>query len=184
MITYYLSLSYLACSTVAIEAENSVPKTPKAAQVDARKYIKRGFLRFTGSRAQYRLPYHKGDRFYRGTDVLLGQQDVADAVHLLRLYITRRDKLYGAKPDLFLREDGSPPTHAWWDKIFFALLNKDSGGHSVRAGAATFYANLGVSESLIQALGRWSRSSDAWRIYIRDNPSVRIELQLAHLRQR
>ncbi|KAJ3832035.1 hypothetical protein F5878DRAFT_548726, partial [Lentinula raphanica] len=53
-------------------------------------------------------------------------------------------------------------------------------GHSVRAGSATFFASLGVSESIIQAMGRWS--SDAWKIYIRDHSTVRAELQLASLR--
>ncbi|KAJ3964165.1 hypothetical protein EV361DRAFT_812507, partial [Lentinula raphanica] len=54
-------------------------------------------------------------------------------------------------------------------------------GHSLRAGGATFYARLGLSESVIMALGRWS--SAAWKINIRDNPTVRAELQLASLKQ-
>ncbi|KAG5221505.1 RNase domain-containing protein [Salix suchowensis] len=51
------------------------------------------------------------------------------------------------------------------------------GGHSARAGGATFYASLGLSEDIIQALGRWS--SEAWKIYVRENPTIRAELQLA-----
>jgi hypothetical protein len=45
-----------------------------------------------------------------------------------------------------------------------------------------FYASLGLSEDVIQALGRWS--SQAWKIYIRDNPTIRAELQLATIRLR
>ncbi|KAF8070248.1 hypothetical protein FPV67DRAFT_1668123 [Lyophyllum atratum] len=41
---------------------------------------------------------------------------------------------------------------------------------------------LGLSEDIIQAIGRWS--SAAWKIYVRENPSIRAELQLAALRLR
>ena len=70
----------------------------------------------------------------------------------------------------------------WADLQFFALLDRRFGGHSARAGGVTFCAGLGVSESIIQALGQWS--SEAWKIYIRENPSVCAEQQLAaiHLR--
>lgn len=53
------------------------------------------------------------------------------------------------------------------------------GGQSARAGGATFYANLGISEDVLQAIGRWS--SSALKI-IRDHPAIHIELQLATLR--
>jgi len=43
--------------------------------------------------------------------------------------------------------------------------------YSARAGGATFFTSLGLSEDIIQAIGRWS--SKAWKIYIQDNPSVR-----------
>jgi hypothetical protein len=139
-------------------------------------------LTFVNKRAQYHLPYHKGDPFYRGTDVLFTEQEIADPVSLLREYAGKRDALHGARAALFLREDGSIPTRSWFDKKFFTLLSRDYGGHSPRAGAATFYASLGLSENVIQAIGRWS--SSAWKIYIRDNPTIRAEQQLAALRLR
>ncbi|KAJ7289670.1 hypothetical protein C8J57DRAFT_953381, partial [Mycena rebaudengoi] len=119
-------------------------------ELDYKKIIKRASLKFENGRVEYRLPYHKGDRFYRGTDILLSHHDVADPVILSQIYTTERDKIHGAHPFLFLRQDGSPPTRAWFDKIFFTLLNREYGGHSVRAGCATFYAGLGLSESIIQ----------------------------------
>jgi len=130
----------------------------------------------------YHLPYHKGDPFYRGTDVLFTRQEVADPVSLLREYERLRDKHHGARTALFLREDGRNPTRSWFDTKFFAVLGQDYGGHSPRAGGATFLAGLGLSEEIIQAIGRWS--SAAWKIYIRDNPTVRAEQQLAALRAR
>jgi hypothetical protein len=149
---------------------------------DWRKIIKRASLHTSSGRAGYHLPYHKGDRFYRGTDILFSSQEIADPVSLLRDYRSRRDAVHGARAALFIRENGSHPTRSWFEKKFFVVLDRSFGGHSPRAGGATFYANLGLSEDIIQALGRWS--SEAWKIYIRDNATVRAELQLAAIRSR
>lgn len=148
--------------------------------VDWRKIIKRSSLHFSHGYAGYRLPYHKTDPFFRGTDILFTTQDSADPISLLREYVHVRDKRHGARRALFLREDGSHPTRAWFDSKLFSFVDRSFGGHSPRAGGATFYASLGLSESVIMALGRWS--SETWKIYIRDNPSVRAALQLAALR--
>ena len=148
---------------------------------DWRKVIKRASLKFENGRAGYHLPYHKSDPFYHGTDILQSHQAVASPVSLLKEYCTIRDKLHGARPALFLCEDGTLPTRSWFESRFFAYVGREFGGHSLRAGGATFYARLGLSESVIMALGRWS--STAWKIYIRDNPTVRAELQLASLKQ-
>ena len=149
--------------------------------VDWHKIIKRSSLHFSGGYAGYRLPYHKTDPFYRGTDILFSPQEVADPVALLREFTQARDALHGARRPLFIRQDGSHPTRTWFDSKFFSLVDRSFGGHSLRAGGATFYAALGLSETVIMALGRWS--SEAWKIYIHDNPCVRAALQLATLRR-
>lgn len=149
---------------------------------DWRKIIQRDSLTFFEGRAQYRLPYHKADPFYRGTNILHNSQEVADPVALLQEYTARRDALHHARLALFVRENGLHPTRSWFDSRFFALLSREFGGHSARAGGATFYASLGLSEDVIQAIGRWS--SAAWKLYIRDNPTIRAEQQLAALRLR
>jgi hypothetical protein len=46
-------------------------------------------------------------------------------------------------------------------------------------GYATFLASLGISEMIIQAVGHWS--SEAWKIYIWENPAIRFKLQLASI---
>ena len=147
---------------------------------DWRKIIKWASLTFESGCAQYRLPYHKGDPFYRGSDVIVTTQDIADLVSLLRTYVQLRDHLHGAKAALFLREHGTHPTRSWFELKFFAVLDRRFGGHSPRTGYATFLASLGIPESIIQAVGRWS--SEAWKIYIRENPAVRVEQQLAAFR--
>jgi hypothetical protein len=147
---------------------------------DWRKIIKRSSLVFDSNHAQYRLPYHKADPFFRGSDVLFSSHSTADPVQLLKSYTSLRDARHGPRLPLFLREDGSLPNRTWFNAKFFTFLSHDFGGHSPRAGGATYFASLGLSASIIQAIGRWS--SSAWEIYIRDNPTVRAEQQLASIR--
>lgn len=173
-----LSCCFYACHRCG----ELVWKNDKSLQ-DWKKVIKRSSLTFQGTqRARYWLPYHKADRFYAGSEILFTKQDIADPVSLLREYVVLRDSLHGAQAALFLREDGTVPTRAWFDRKFFALLDRQFGGHSGRAGGATFCASLGLSEDVIQAIGRWS--SKAWKLYIRDNPTIRAEIQLASIRLR
>lgn len=147
---------------------------------DCRKIIKRSSLTFTNNHAQYHLPYHKADPFYRGSDIVFSHHDIANPIHLLQSYTSLRDSHHGARLPLFLCEDGSLPNRTWFNKKFYNFLSHEFGGHSARAGGATYYASLGLSDSIIQALGRWS--STAWKIYIRDYPTVRAEQQLASIR--
>ena len=90
---------------------------------DWRKVIKRASLHFSHGRAGYRLPYHKANHFYRGTDVLFTCQDVADPVTLLQEYAGQCDAHHGGKTALFLRKNGTITTRSWFDSKFFALLD-------------------------------------------------------------
>ena len=148
--------------------------------VDWCKIIKCSSLHFSPGYAGYHLPYHKSDPFYCRTDILFSVQQSADPVALLHEYVQICDSLHGACKALFLHEDGSHPTRAWFDSKLFSFVDKSFGSHSARAGGATFYATLGLSESIIMALGHWS--SQAWKIYICDNPCVWAALHLAALR--
>ncbi|KAF8805357.1 hypothetical protein BYT27DRAFT_7297946 [Phlegmacium glaucopus] len=118
--------------------------------------------------AGYHLPYHKTNPFFRGTDILFSTQEIASPVSLLKQFVCAQDIIHGMCSALFL---------SWFDSKLFTFVDRSFGGHSARAGGATFYASLGLSESIIMALGRWS--TQAWKIYIRDNPSVRATIQLA-----
>jgi hypothetical protein len=79
-------------------------------------------------------------------------QNVADPVVLLRSYTHLRDLRHHARSPLFLRENGTHPSRSWFHRKFFAILDRSFGGQSARAGGATFYASLGISEDILQAL--------------------------------
>ena len=144
-----------------------------------KKIIKCGSLIFDVDCIYYCLSYHKTDHFYHSTTVLFSPQEVADPVTLLQSFFCHHNPIHGSQTALFLCEDGSFPNCVWFDKRFFALINHYFGGHSLYARGATYFASLGLSEDVIQALGCWS--SQAWTIYIRDNPTIHAELQLACL---
>lgn len=171
----------LSCGFYACHRTGELVQKNDRTLFDSRKVIKRASLSFSQHRVQYHLPYHKADPFYRGTLILLGSHEVGCPVQLLGEYVACRDMLHRCRSPLLLTEQGLHPTRQWFDRKFFAIVDRSFGGHSLRAGGATHYASLGLSEDVIQALGRWS--SAAWKIYIRDNPTVRAELQLGSLRR-
>jgi hypothetical protein len=175
-----LFVAILSCGFYACHRIGELVQKNDRSLFDSRKVIKRASFSFSNRRAQYHLPYHKADPFFRGTMILLGSHDVACPVRLMADYVSRRDAVHRGRSPLFLTEQGQHPTRQWFDKRFFAVFDQSFGGHSLRAGGATYFASLGLSEDVIQALGRWS--SQAWKIYIRDNPTVRAELQLSSLR--
>ncbi len=75
---------------------------------------------------------------------------------------------------LFKCEDGTPLTRQRLVTLLWHTLSQAGfdctrySGHSFRIGAATTAAVKGMSDSMIQTLGRWS--SDSFRRYIRIPP--------------
>jgi hypothetical protein len=100
---------------------------------------------------------------------------------MLRDYVALRDKYHPHNAALFVRQDGSVPTKRWFLAHLLRVVGRGFSGHSARAGGATFYARLGIPGDIIQGIGRWS--SGAWKMYVRDNPAVRVELELARLQR-
>lgn len=129
-------------------------------------------LHFTQRHFEYTLPTSKTDHAFEGSRILLAE-------HIPRLptfdvftdYLTARDARFPLSPSLFLAESGNLPTRIWFLQRLNAVLNDATiGGHSLRAGGATFFATLGWPDDHIQQLGRWK--SGAFKIYIRKNPVV------------
>jgi hypothetical protein len=106
----YLFAVILSCCFYGCHRTGELVLNNDVSLRDWRKIIKRASLRFSSGRAGYHLPYHKGDRFFRGTDILFTSQEIANPVSLLQNYVKLRDAVHGGRAALFIRENGSHPT--------------------------------------------------------------------------
>ena len=80
----FLFIVLLSCAFYGCHQMGELVQKNDHSLFDWRKIIKHTSLTFENGWAQYHLPYHKGDPFYRGTDVIFTSQDIADPVLLLR----------------------------------------------------------------------------------------------------
>jgi len=126
----YLMALLLSCAFYGCHQMGELVQKNDHTLFNWRKIIKHASLTFENGCAQYHLPYHKSDPFFQGTDVIFTSQDVTDPVSMLKKYLRLHDHLHGAKVALFLREDGSHPSHSWFKWKFFSILDHHFGGHS------------------------------------------------------
>ena len=112
----------------------------------------------------------KADQFGNGAHIFLSRTDTdLCPVAVLLAYLAQRPN--SGKGPLFVKRDGSPLTKPMLvDMLHNALRCAGIDptyykGHSFRIGAATTAAALGIQDSLIQKMGRWS--SAAFLAYIR-----------------
>ena len=151
----------------------------------ARKVIRRStVVSVRGKSFSFFLPYHKGDRYYKGsTVIILAENSPLDfnVVSLLELYLEQRDALFPTSSRFLVRSSGEPPFRSWFIPILKSVAPGITG-HGLRAGGATFLAERGVPADIIKRLGRWS--SDTWELYIRNHPALMAALALHALRDR
>ena len=115
------------------------------------------------------LKQSKTDPFSAGTTLHVGTTgDNLCPVTAMLAYLAIRPASPGP---LFLFEDGATLSrqrlvHSLHQALSMAGIDDSRySGHSFRIGAATTAAKAGVSDSLIQTLGRWK--SSAFTVYIR-----------------
>lgn len=136
-----------------------------------RKVIRRSSAVLTDTSFGYTLPASKADHVFEGDQILITpQRGFVDPMPVLKAYMNSRDHLHPCQPALWLTERGDVPTRRWFLSRLQKANLENIGGHSLRAGGATFFAASGWPDDRIQALGRWS--SDTFKIYIRKNPVV------------
>ena len=87
-----------------------------------------------------------------------------------------RDCHFPLWAELWLKEDSTIPTHAWFLHRLQQHFHDNVGGHSLHAGGAMALAEAGIPAYMIQAIGCWS--SDAFQIYIRRHPVLLASLLL------
>jgi hypothetical protein len=113
------------------------------------------------------LPGHKSNQFFEGNKLFIHRSS-AKTYALFESYLNSRDRLFRARPELWLHANGTIPTHSWFIQWLHSFFPNSFGGQSMCAGGATELAEAGTLPAIIQAGGRWS--SDTFNRYIRKNP--------------
>ena len=129
---------------------------------------------------KYVLPASKTDHIFEGQHIILAEAiEGIPSFDIFRDYLVARDNLFPFSPALWVTRRGNLPSRSWFlQRLATVLHDPTIGGHSLRAGGATFFASLGWSDDRIQDLGRWK--SGAFKVYIRKNPVVLNALMLAN----
>jgi hypothetical protein len=134
---------------------------------DYRKVTMRHSVQHLPDALSFWLPGHKSDQFFEGNRLFI--RTSSTTTHsLFCSYLTSRDTLFRARPELWLRSDGTIPTRSWFMRRLRQFFPNSIAGQSMRAGGATALAEAGTAPALIQAAGRWS--SDTFNRYVRKNP--------------
>jgi hypothetical protein len=138
----------------------------------SKKFPLRHTLTLLPSQYSFFLPFHKADRLYEGSKVIVLSKPIShlDPVSFMSAYISCRDAAFPYHPELWLTSDGVIPTSSWFISRLHQALGPEVGGHSLRSGGATALALSGVPDNVIQGMGRWS--SDSFKIYIRKHPVI------------
>ena len=147
--------------------------TPSRSTYDPDAHLSLGDIAFDSHSApsvvRLRIKQSKTDPFRQGVDVYVGATSACICpVEALLAYIAIRKADPGP---LFIFQSGAPLTRSSLVQHLQAALAQSGfphtsyTGHSFRIGAATTAARCGISDSLIQTLGRWKRA--AYKIYIR-----------------
>lgn len=164
-----LFLTILVCGFFGLHRLGELTEKDQVKLREPRKILRRSSVKASDDVISYWLPMHKADRFWQGNEVMIpARNGPANPCSIFRAYITSRDRRFPFHQPLFLTSRGNVPTRSWFLRRFFKFFAHSFGGHSLRAGGATFFASLGYSNETIQRLGRWA--SEAFQIYVRKNP--------------
>lgn len=134
---------------------------------DYRKVTMRHTVEMLEGVVSFWLPGHKADKIFEGNRLYIRHTSV-DTFRLFKSYLSSRDTRFRARPELWLKEDGTIPTRGWFMKHLRRFFPHTYGGQSMRAGGATALAEAGIPPPLIQTAGRWT--SDTFNRYVRKNP--------------
>jgi hypothetical protein len=110
----------------------------------------------------------KTNRIFEGNHIIIHDHSTPSPLAPFLSYLESRDSLFPHRAELWLREDGTIPTRAWFLRRLTSYFPNDTAGQSIRAGGATDLASRGFSPDAIMLIGRWL--SDDWRKYDRRHP--------------
>ena len=128
-------------------------------------------LTWVDNNYEFLLPAHKADTTFKGNRVHITHIINTPNPHpIMARYTHSHDHLFPLHPQLWLRSNGTMPTHAWFLARLSDFCPPEIAGQSMRAGGATALTEAGTSGELIWGTGHWS--SDAFERYIRKNVIV------------
>ena len=127
----------------------------KKALQDYHKVMKQSSVELLTEGFSFFLPGHKANRFFEGNHIVLQKNASGDDPDApFHKYLTSHNSLYPFHPDLWLREDGSIPTHSWFIHQLHSHFPSGVASHSLRAGGATALAQASIPPHIIQAIGQ------------------------------
>ena len=133
----------------------------------------RHLAQITDDSVSFWLPGHKADQFYEGNRLfVLASSNKPYSLFLS--YLHSHDMHFRSWPELWLRANGTIPTHHWFITRLRNFFLKFIAGQSMCAGGATALAEAGTAPLLIQAAGRWS--TDTFNCYVCKSPFLLIAL--------
>jgi hypothetical protein len=142
----------------------------QTAHCSYRKLSSRTSVQWYPGGYSFLLPTSKTDRVFEGNRIIICSQIPPDPYPPFVDYLRSRDVLFPHRAELWLREDGSVPTHAWFLHQLQSYFPNDTAGQSLRAGGATNLASRGFPPDIIMQIGRWL--SNDWRKYVRSHPAL------------
>jgi hypothetical protein len=143
------------------------------------KVLMRNTVTIHPSSFDFYLPGHKADHFFEGSRVIIQSTDLGDDLFRpFTTYLALRDHCFPFCSELWLKNNGSIPTQAWFLQCLHHHFPSDVGGHSIRSGGATALAEAGITPHLIQAIGRWT--SETFQIYVHHHPILLATLLFHH----
>ena len=83
------------------------------------------------------LPNSKTDRIFEGNRIIICNLSAPDSYGPVLTYIKSRDSLFPNQAELWLRENGSVPTHTWFLYQLQSLFPTNIAGQSICASDAT-----------------------------------------------
>jgi hypothetical protein len=116
------------------------------------------------------LPSNKTDPFFQGNHLIIKWfVKELDPRPSFISYLNSCDTLFPIHPELWVCENGLPPTRSWFMAQLWSFFpDSQITGQSMHMGGATCLASTGATPTIIQAAGRWA--SKTFQIYIRKNP--------------
>ena len=145
---------------------------------DYRKVSMHHTVSFHTDALSFWLPGHKADQFFEGNRLILRKSLSPDTYSHFASYLTSRDHLFRAHPELWLCADGTIPTCSWFINRLCHFFPNSIAGQSMHAAGLTMLAEAGVAPNLIQAAGHWT--SETFNHYIRKNPFLFKALLIGH----